>query len=428
VTPAHEDQAKAARGSGAAVSPSTYDAGLMSGFPPPPDRRIGAAQVYTDPRRTHWFMQHAREVQRTADISVRHRPIACLEEAPVLLDDLELVDVGDEGASVPPGTWSFPDMLAATDTDGILLLRDGRVLCERYFGSLRSVTPHLWHSITKSLGSCVAANLAERGLLDPDGAVIDHVPELADSAYGEARVRHLLDMTVGIRYVEDHEDFDAEDSRLDRLCGLKPRRAGDEPGSIYDFARTVKPQGEHGSVLHYVSLNSDVLGWVLERATGTPMAELIREEVWAKLGAEHDAYITLDGAGSALLDGGLCSSLRDLARFGQMLAQDGRWNGSRVVPFWWLDDARRNGDEAAFAASEDPDMLPGGSYRSCFWVAKPDAGRTVLLGIGMYGQMLYVDAGAGVVIAKFSSQPRAGVAGPVTRQFHALDSLAREIT
>ncbi len=180
-------------------------------------------------------------------------------------------------------------------------------------------------------------------------------------------------------------------------------------------------------MLHYVSLNTDVLGWVLERASGAPVPQLIRDEVWGRLGAEHDAYVLLDGAGSALLDGGLCSSLRDLARFGQMLAQDGRWNGRQVVPGWWLDDARRNGDKAAFAASDDPDMLPGGSYRSGFWVAEPAPGRTVLLGVGMYGQMLYVDADAGVVVAKFSSQPRAGLAGPITRAFHALDSLAGAI-
>ena len=72
-------------------------------------------------------------------------------------------------------------------------------------------------------------------------------------------------------------------------------------------------------------------------------------------------------------------------------------------------------------------MLPGGRYRSCFWIAEPAPGRTVLLGIGMYGQMLYVDADAGVVIAKFSSQPRAGLAGPITRTFYALDSLARAL-
>jgi CubicO group peptidase (beta-lactamase class C family) len=428
VTATRENEAGGRRGPGATAAPSTHDATLMRGFPPPRDRRVAADQVYSDPRRTQWFMQHVREVAGTADVSTRHEPVVELAAAPAALDDLELVDSGDASAGAPPGTWSFAQMLAATDTDGMLVLRDGRVLCERYFGTLAPDTPHLWHSITKSLGSCVIANLVERGLVDTDGAVTAWVPELDSSAYAGATVRDLLDMTVGIQYTEDHEDLDSEDARLDRLCGLRPSRAPDEPGSIYDYATTTTGRGEHGGVLRYVSLNTDVLGWVMERATRVPVPELLRDEIWGKLGTEHDAYITVDGAGSALLDGGFCSSLRDLGRFGQMLAQDGLWNGRQVVPRRWLDDARSHGDRAAFAASDDPDMLPGGSYRSGFWVAEPEDGRTILLGIGMYGQMLYVDDEAGIVVAKLSSQPRAGPAGPIMRTFHALDSLARAIT
>jgi CubicO group peptidase (beta-lactamase class C family) len=400
----------------------------MRGFPPPPERRVARDRVYSSPRFTQWYMQHAREVQGTADVGAGGGPVVGLVAEPAALGGLELVDVGDVELADPSGVFSFDDMLAATDTDGVLVLRDGRIVCERYFGDMRPETPHLWHSITKSLGSCVAATLVEHGLLDPEGAVTDLAPELGHSAYAGASIRHLLDMTVGIEYVEEHEDPDSQDSRLDRLCGLKPARASDEPGSIYDYAATTAPHGEHGAALHYVSLNTDVLGWVIERATDVPLPELLRREVWGKLGTEHDAYITLDGAGSALLDGGMCSSLRDLGRFGQMLAQDGCWNGRQVVPGWWLDDARHSGDKTLFAASDDRDMLPGGSYRSGFWVAEPGEGRSVLLGVGMYGQMLFVDADAGVVVAKFSSQPRAGLAAPITRTFYALDSLVRAIT
>jgi CubicO group peptidase (beta-lactamase class C family) len=397
----------------------------MQGFPPPTDRRVALDQVYTDPARTQWFMQHVREVQRTADVSARGRPVVELLDAPDDLEGVEVTDIGAEAGGTAT-TCSLTELLAATDTDGVLVMRDGQVLCERYFGSMQPYTTHLWHSITKSLASCVVGNLVDRGLIDLGRPITDYVPELSGSAYRQATLRHLLDMTVGIRYVEDHEDFDSEDSRVDRLCGLKPRRAVDEPGSVYDYATGTVTDGAHGQVLHYASLNTDVLGWVVERATGVAIPETIGREVWGELGAEHDAYIALDGAGSAQLDGGFCSSLRDLARFGQMLVQNGAYNGQQVVPQWWLDDAKQKGDKAAFAASEDPDMLPHGSYRSCFWIAEP-AGRVVMLGVGMYGQMLYVDTDAGVVVAKFSSQARAGLAWPITRTFFALDSLARAI-
>jgi len=390
---------------------------IMCGFPPPPEGRVRADMVYSDPAVTRWFMQHVREVERTANVASGACAVSPLAVDPI---DLGEVRVGD-GLG---GTWTVAEMLHQTSTDGIMVLAHGSVAYERWFGTLQPETPHLCHSITKSIASCVAGNLVDRELLDPQAAITDYVPELAGSAYGDATVRHLLDMTVGIRYTEDHEDDETEDARLDRLCGVKPSRAPDEPGSAYDYATTTVKEGEHGRVLHYVSLNTDALGWVMERATGSGMPELIAREVWSKLGAEDDAYIALDGAGSAQLDGGFCCSLRDLARFGLMLLQGGSIDGRHVVPAWWIDDIRTNGDAAAFAAAPDCGLLPSGwSYRSCFWVGER-TDHVPFTGLGMYGQMVYVNREAGVAVVKFSSQPRPADDVLVTRTFRALESLA----
>jgi CubicO group peptidase (beta-lactamase class C family) len=152
--------------------------------------------------------------------------------------------------------------------------------------------------------------------------------------------------------------------------------------------------------------------------------ELIAGELWAKLGAEDDAYIALDGAGSAQLDGGFCCSLRDLARFSLMLVRGGSIAGRRVVPGWWIDDIRTGGDTAAFAAASDCGLLPRGwSYRSGFWVGER-GDRTPFMSLGMYGQMVYVDREADVAVAKFSSQPRPADDVLVTRTFRALESLS----
>jgi CubicO group peptidase (beta-lactamase class C family) len=389
---------------------------VMQGFPPPPESRIRADQVYSRPAATRWFMHHVREVEPTANIATRHGDVTQLPEEPTDLDDAEVVDAGGD-------SWTVAEMLAETSTDGILVLRGGKAVYERCFGSLTATRPHLCHSITKSIASCVAANLIEHGVMAAEDLVVRYVPELADSAYRDARVRHLLDMTVGIRYTEDHEDDESEDARLDRLCGVKPSREPDEPGSAYDFATETVRQGEHGVVLHYVSLNTDVLGWVMERATGVPVQELIAREVWSKLGAEDDAYIALDGAGSAQLDGGFCCSLRDLARFGLMLVDHGALAGRQVVPASWIDDICANGDQVAFAAAPDCRDLPHGwSYRSCLWVGEP-AQQQAFMGLGMYGQMLYVSPAAGVVVAKFSSQRRPADDVLVTRTYRALQAL-----
>jgi CubicO group peptidase (beta-lactamase class C family) len=166
-----------------------------------------------------------------------------------------------------------------------------------------------------------------------------------------------------------------------------------------------------------------VLGWVIERVTGVPAPRLIAGEIWSKLGGEHDAYIALDGAGSAQWEAGFASSVRDLARFGQMLCQGGVFAGELVVPAWWIVDTRECGDRRAFAASADAGLLPEASYRNGFWVS--DRGdHTAFMGLGKYGQVLYVNQQAGVVIAKFSSQPRPSDDALTTLSFLGCDGLA----
>jgi len=358
------------------------DSQMMRGFPPPPEHRLLREQIYSETRFTNWFMQHVRELTGTVDPSSRHGAIAKLPEEPM---DLDVAPVDNAKGE----KWTLTDMLQGTCTDAIMLLRQGRVVYERYFNGMKPETPHLCMSVTKALASCVAANLVEGGTIDVDDELAAVVPELAGSAYADATARHLLDMSVAIRYQDDIEDPAFEGARLCRLQGVQPRRADDEPGSAYDFATETQKQGQHRDVFHYVSLNTFVLGWVMERATGISVPDLIKTHVWGKLGTEHDAYIALDGAGSAQLEGGFASSLRDRARFGQTLCQGGLFNGQQVIPAWWLEDVRHNGDKRAFAAAAeswvDARSYTGCSYRSCFWVNESDD-HIAFSGAGWLGQ------------------------------------------
>jgi CubicO group peptidase (beta-lactamase class C family) len=377
----------------------------MRGFPPPSEHRVRLDRVYSDARLTHWYMQHAREISGTADVSCRHAPVVPLPEEPTDLDGV-MVSRADGGQ------WPLAEMLRGTCVDAIAVLRRGRLVYERYFNGMRPETPHLCQSVTKALASCVVATLVEAGELSVDDEVAAIVPELAGSAYGDARVRHLLDMSVGIAYEDELDKPEYEGARLCRLEGVQPALADDEPGSAYDFATGTRGQGEHGGLFHYVSLNTFVLGWVMERATGLPMPELLRSRLWSKLGTEHDAHVLLDGAGSAQLDGGFSCSLRDLARFGLMLCQGGVIGDTQVVPPRWLDDVRRNGDKAAFKAAfkaaadtwGDGRSYDGWSYRSCFWVCESDD-HVAFSGVGWLGQRVYVVQETGVVVAVFSSRP-----------------------
>jgi len=402
-------------------SDTTYDARVMSGFPPPPERRVRLDQVYDDPRLTHWYMQHVRELSRTARVDGGAVRAAGLREEPLDLD-------GRRVRRAAGGKWTVAEMLRGTCADAVAVLHDGRLVYERYLHAMAPDTIHLCMSVTKSLASCVAANLVELGVLGVDDPVVAHVPELAGGAYEDATVRHLLDMTVGVRYRDEIDDPSYEGARLCRLEGVQPALAADEPGSAYDFATHVRKEGEHGEVFKYVSLNTIVLGWVMERVTGMPLPQLLGTHVWSGLGAEHEAHIALDGAGSAQLEGGFCCSLRDMARFGQMLCRGGLCGDERVVPAWWLDDVRRNGDKDAFSAAAESWVqnrsYGGCSYRSCFWVCET-ADHVSFSAAGWLGQRVYVNQEAGAVIALFSSRPQDKDDEMGADAFQACEDLAR---
>jgi CubicO group peptidase (beta-lactamase class C family) len=183
----------------------------------------------------------------------------------------------------------------------------------------------------------------------------------------------------------------------------------------------VQPQGEHGKAFAYKTVNTDVLGWVIARATGRNVAQLLSEKIWSRLGGEQDAYFTVDSIGTPFAGGGLNTGLRDLARFGEMLRNGGRFNGQQIVPQAVVDDIRGGADKQAFA-SAGYTLLKDWSYRSMWWVTDKEGGA--FMARGVHGQRIYVDPRAEMVIVRYASHPMASnlANDPVT--LPAFDALA----
>lgn len=305
------------------------------------------------------------------------------------------------------GRESVAALLAAGDTDGFLVLHRGKVVAEAYGNGLTPEARHIVFSVSKSITAIVAGILAGDGKLDPDAPVTRYVPEAAGSAYADATVRHLLDMTVAVTFVEDYLDPHGDVARY-RIAmdwnppGLTPPVAG-APG-LHGFVTGLpRAEGPHGARFHYVSPNSDLLGLVVERAAGERFAPLMSRLLWGPLGAEHDGYVTVDRQGAARTAGGICVTLRDLARFGEMVRNGGVAGGRRIVPAAWIDDIRASGDRAAWLAGEMTHLLPDGRYRSQWYSVGDDHGA--FAAIGIHGQWIYVDPAAEMVVVKQSSQP-----------------------
>jgi CubicO group peptidase (beta-lactamase class C family) len=374
------------------------DTSLMQGFPPAPEGQVTLAN-WLQPPFNRWSFQHVREIVPTAGILRPEGRSSMLRRSPRAVERIAF--------QAPDGSEStIGKLLDQTFTDGFLVMQRGTVIDERYDNHLAPSSRHIVFSVSKSITATMAGVLAGRGQLDPDAPVTRYIPEVAGSAYGDATVRHVLDMTVSVNFVEDYLDKTGDFARYRDSTGWIPATDPNKLGDLRSFLATMKRGAEpHGARFHYVSPNSDLLGWLLERAAGERYADLLTNLVWRPMGAEFDADIAVERRGAARAAGGISAALRDLARFGEMMRCRGMVAGRQVIPGWWIDDIRRNGDTAAWNKGDLAHMLPGGRYRSKWYSVGND--HDAFCAIGIHGQWIYVDPAAEVVIIKVSSQPLA---------------------
>ena len=373
--------------------------GWMVGSPPPADKviRFADGSGYKFPQ-TRWSFSNFRQLMPTTQVSRGTGAPLALPRA--LRGDLDAVSFVPLGKDTPM-TWG--QAFDANYTDGVVVLHKGRIVYERYAGALRPEGQHISMSVTKSFFGTLGAMLVAEGKLDENAPVTRYVPELKDSAFGDATIRQVLDMRTGLKYSENYLDPNAEVWQHTRAGGVLPRPPGYQgPQTFYEFLQTVKKEGEHGGQFAYKTVNSDALGWVIRRATGQSIGQLLSERIWSRLGMEQDAYFTVDSVGNEFAGGGLNAGLRDMARFGEMMRNHGKFNGQQIIPAAVVQDIAKGGDKSAFPQASFP-TLPGWSYRNMWWVSNNEHGAYSARGI--HGQAIYIDPKAEMVIARFASHP-----------------------
>lgn len=388
---------------GHSPAPGWREQGLMHGFPPAAAAQVTRRNVMRPPF-NRWGFQHIARLLPSIDVPAV-APVHALPRA----EDATLA--GLRFRSVAGPEVSLMDHLMASDTDGFLVLHGGRILFEHYANGQTPETRHIMFSVTKSLIGMLAEWMVHEGRLDEQRLAHDIVGELRGSAFGDATVRQLMDMAVGVHYTEDYEDPRSESSQFGMACGLTPPYADnlaetpDEYAgldSLYDFLPRLRKKGEHGGFFDYVTAVTEVLAWVMERATGVAAHELLTQ-VWARLGCERDGFFIADARGRGVAGAGFSATLRDMGRFGQMLLQRGRVGAEQVIPAAVVDTLLAGSDPAIFAGN--PEFAPMGplSYKSQWYVFNGQA----LLAIGIHGQQLYVNFDTGLVSVKQSSPPQA---------------------
>jgi CubicO group peptidase (beta-lactamase class C family) len=319
-----------------------------------------------------WSFHHVRELIPSADIANDPRHIR----------ELPSGDLPHEKQGL--------DVRIDPDTDGMAIVHRGRLVFEHYANGMTAETPHILMSVSKSMLGLLVEKLG----LDTGREVSEIIPEMRATAYRGATLRHLLDMRAGIAWDENYLASSGPIIEYRKSTGWNPLGPGEAPSDLHSFYANLKEQdGPHGGRLHYTSPNSDLLGWVIERATGARYADLMSELVWKPAGAERSAYITVDRLGAPRCAGGMCVTLRDLARVGAWVLEQGL-----------TERLERDGEPSAWAAGDLAPYYPGlpMRYRSFWYVV--DGAAPLAFGMGIHGQNLFIDRVNDLVIAKLSSQ------------------------
>ncbi|HEV7963669.1 MAG TPA: serine hydrolase [Actinoplanes sp.] len=295
--------------------------------------------------------------------------------------------------------FSLADLHARTFTTAFVVLHRGEVVHEAYPGRFaRRGTRFQLFSLTKGATSMlIGIALAEGAIDSVKDTVTDYLPDFAGTAYDGPTLADLLDMSSG---VGDVEAWDVPDSDIKRF-----EEAVLGSGSIEDVVRSARRTAEPGERFNYSTLDAQVLGWVIEAATGMSLARYAAERLWSRIGAEHDAYYWLSRSQprTAIGGGSLNAAARDVARLGLLMAHDGRLDGEQIVPRDWVQRSRdRDLPHLAVGALGESGYDHYG-YANMWWTLGGE--RQAITGLGVHGQYLFVDPVADVVIVKCSAWP-----------------------
>lgn len=294
----------------------------------------------------------------------------------------------------------FRLLLKMTSTDAIIILHQGKIVHESYANGNGLHTPHILMSATKAVIGLVAGILEHKGDIDLNASVSTYIPQMHGTIYQDVTLRQLLDMRVGLILDKDQQNL------YDLATSWGPVPEGKSPMGLHGFFSQIRHSGGlKGDTFSYVSANTDLLGWAVENATGRSMNDLLSDLLWKPMGAENEAYITVDKDGAPRCTGGLCATARDFARIGQLIIDGGIADSKEIIPMSLIEDISKNGDRNAWKDGQWGKAFAPVSKDMCYrngWYIINDQPQ-ILFAMGIYGQNLFVDRANQIVIAKFSS-------------------------
>ena len=331
---------------------------------------------------------------------------------------------------------TLEDLFKVHFARGMILIQDDKVLYEKYFDGFGPHKQHIWFSMSKSLASAALGILVEQGKIDIKKSPAHYISELKNSGFERVTIQNLLDMATSIDFKETYTDMTSDFALKYAVAmnmGWLPGARDAQPESteiygVHDFlSKYVKPNTElePGTDFDYNSSNADVIGWLISRVSGQPYEQFISEQIWSKLGMEHDAYFTVDRAFMPVVTGGMNSTLRDAARFALMIRDEGRVKNKQLIPSTWINSAL-NIDEnlkSHMTANLKYGEESWEAYHNMWWILDSEKGEFCATGI--HGQVIHINRSKNTVMAWFSNQP--GAAAPKNVNYQSKLNAARSL-
>lgn len=283
--------------------------------------------------------------------------------------------------------------LDQTLTDALIIIQHDTIRYEYYGNGFKSSDHHIAWSMSKSVISALFGIAIEEGKIKSiEQTVTDYLPDFAGTGYDRVRIKDVLQMSSGVGFNEDYGDFNSDINIMGRYFALGM--------PMSEFSKKLRRERQPGTFNHYVSIDTQVLGMILTKATGQTITDYMNEKLWSQIGAESVAYWIKDKSEMEFALGGLNATARDFAKIGQLFLDTGKWQGRQIVPREWV---------LASITPDAPHLMPGkrenaelaDGYGFQWWIPEGSEGEFDAQGI--YDQFIYIDPNKDLVIVKLSS-------------------------
>ncbi len=355
--------------------------------------------IFDEDQIVHNFM-HMEDLFDTRTIEKSPNPTRLVED----MDYTPITAFGYEDSTI-----QVPQFIEDTRTMGLLVMKSDTIIYEEYFNGMSESTTHISWSVAKSVVATLLGIAYHDGLIkDLNDPITSYLPQLASSGYNEVKIKDILNMSSGVGFNEDYRDFNSDINRFGRAFAL---------GTSYEsFALSLKSERKPGTYNHYVSIDTQVLGMLLEKVTGVRLSVYLKEKLWDPMGMEHDAQWIIDETGMELALGGLNISLRDYAKLGLLYLQKGRWGDQQLVPTEWVERATTPNAPHLMPGRDNANSSNRYGYGFQWWIPERPMGD--FFAAGIYNQYIYVYPEKDFIVVKLSANHHFRIPGDESKYQH----------